>query len=262
MSGSCIDTNLQPLVAAVQVGANFINPVASIIAGVSGACYAQAAALTSFIAGLNPLAPGYALLHTNCLTLQASFTGFAGVDSGGLSASFFGKFQAHTDFMSGKIQLFPAAALADITATIPGGVVLGAMSFAGLLGVVNGGLSMQSALCNIDAGNPCAFVLDIMGTIMGGFNAALSAIQAGFALMTDFANHVLDYVAQIAQFVLDITAQIVADLTNLIAQIEASIAYGLAKLLQALNSIPCFGPIISAIASDTIKNAIPPVIPL
>ncbi len=258
MAGTCIDSGLNPVLAVIQAGNCFVNPQAGVITGLAGTVYGRAAALTLAIAGLDPLSPTYATYLANCNALQAAFTAFGGTAGGGVGTSLLGRYKAHTDFMSGASQVFPASALGSYLPGIPFSALLGTLTFTALLGVANGGLNTTSALCHIDPGQPCATVQNIFNSTLGALAAGMAAINSAIAAMTDLVGSALSYISQLAGFVATVENAIIAELTHLASLMQQGLNFALSKLLQFLNVQPCFQSVISGIASPALLGALNP----
>ena len=180
-------------------------------------------------------------------------------------------YETWTNFLSGKSHVFPLADLDPgqiyghwdsgsnswLAGVVPPGyLMLGTLTFAGLLGVAHSSRAQAHVTCNTDPNDPCAKVTGIFGAILGAYNSVLNAIADGLGQIQDFMGKVSDIITQIAGYLTQLAHIIASALDKLIAAITDAIKYGLAKLLKALGIDPCMQQVLGQICGPALKTSI------
>ena len=183
------------------------------------------------------------------------------------------QYQIWCNFISGKSMQFPLGGPAGINSGfvfgaynqngvwVPGPTpsfmfLLAGFGFAGLWGAVKGGNQSAYVKCEVDPNEPCAGVMKVLGAVAGAFNTMINLMIQGFNTMTDFAAHILDYIAQAIGFIEDLVAIIANAIAELLQQFVTMIRDGLARLLNGLKIDPCLGVVIQNCCGPDLKASL------
>lgn len=242
----------------LQAGEAFTNPLTTLMGSLQSGCNAGIATVTTAITALIS-GPTYTANLTSLNALKAKLTIFGGdpTNPSTFLTSPIGQFKAYSDFASGKIP-FPAASLAGLTGSIPGIALLGAASIATAFSLTAGAGNVSSELCQAPPENACAEVLGVFGTVVGTFNASLTAIQAflnGLSSLNLLVN-ASSLMAQLDAFKAAIEAHLIAAVTALAGMLLRLVNYGMSKFLASLSLDPCMASVLQAIGTPALKTAL------
>jgi hypothetical protein len=281
--GQCVDARLNQTIDILATGGNiingFANPQASVIDRVRQTLYGRSGATYELLtaATVPPLSQQkfFDLLNLHNKIVEfgggtpLSFDGTWNINAlatPGEAVAFanspLGHLLSYTNFMSGAGPVyFPLTDLQRyLEPGIPGAVLLGELTFAGVLGFAMGGRQVDRTLCSVsnpvDPNDPCKNINKIFGVLMDAFGSVLDNIAVGLGLMNDLLNQAAAYLDQVTSFLAGLILKLEEAIGTLLATVLGALRYGVAAFLETLGLDPCLRVVLGAIATPTLNNAI------